>query len=58
MDGGKPWEEAAAAALAQIERKGYAKRFEKSGKRLYKIALVFSTEQGGVAGYQLAREEP
>ena len=58
MDGGKSWEEAAAAALAQIERKGYAKRFEKSGKRLYKIALVFSTEQGGVAGYQLAREEP
>ena len=53
MDGGKPWEEAAEAALAQIEKKGYAKRFEAGGKKIYRIALVFSTEKGGVAGYRV-----
>ena len=53
MDGGKPWEEAAEAALAQIEKKGYAKRFEAGGKKIFRIALVFSTEKGGVAGYRV-----
>ena len=51
MDGGKPWEEVAKTALAQIDKKGYAARFEASGKKIYKIALVFSTELGGLAGY-------
>lgn len=54
MDNGKAWEKVADSALAQIEKKGYAKRFEASGKKIYKIALVFSTQNGGVAGYKVA----
>ena len=54
MDGGKPWGEVAATALAQIEKKGYAARFLASAKKIYKIALIFSTEHGGVAGYTVA----
>ena len=51
MDKGKSWEEASKTALAQIEKKGYATRFMASGKKIYKIALIFATENGGVAGY-------
>ncbi len=51
MDDGKPWEEVARTALAQIEKKGYATRFDASQKKIYKMGLVFSTEKGGVAGY-------
>ena len=43
----------AEAALAQIEKKGYAKRFDASEKKIFRIAIVFSTEKGGVAGYSV-----
>ena len=55
MDDGKPWEDVAKIALEQIEKKGYPARFTASEKKIYKIAIVFSTEKGGVAGY-LVRE--
>ena len=51
MDDGKPWEDVAKIALEQIEKKGYPARFAASEKKIYKIAIVFSTEKGGVAGY-------
>lgn len=54
MDGGRPWEEAADRALLQIAAKGYPARFLQSGKKVYSVALIFSTERGGVAGYKVA----
>ena len=53
MDGGKDWKEVAKLALEQIEKKGYPARFATLGKKIYKIAIVFSTENGGVAGYEV-----
>ena len=57
MDGGKDWEEVAKIALEQIEKKQYPARFKMSGKKIYKIALVFSTEKGGMAGYKVEEVE-
>ena len=56
MDNGKPFEEVAEVALAQVEKKGYAKRFSASNKKIFKIALIFSTQKGGVAGYKVKEE--
>ncbi|MCR4938976.1 MAG: ATP-binding protein [Treponemataceae bacterium] len=56
MDDGKPFDEVAEIALAQIEKKGYAARFSASGKKIFKIALVFSTEKGGVTGYKIRED--
>ena len=53
MYDGKSFEEVAETALAHIDKKGYATRFDASGKKIFKIALVFSTEKGGVAGYKV-----
>ena len=53
MDGGKEWQEVAELALEQIEKKAYPARYAQSGKKIYKIAIVFSTEKGGVAGYRV-----
>ena len=53
MDNGKAWKEVAETALAQIEKKGYAARYANSSKKIYKFALVFSTEKGGLAGYKM-----
>lgn len=56
MDDGKPFDEVAEIALAQIEKKGYTARFSASGKKIFKIALVFSTEKGGVTGYKIRED--
>lgn len=53
MDDGKPWEDMAKQAFAQIEKKGYPARYAASEKKIYRIAIVFSTEKGGVAGYEV-----
>ena len=53
MDGGKEWQDVAKIALEQIEKKAYPARYSQSGKKIYKIAIVFSTEKGGVAGYSV-----
>lgn len=54
MDNGKAWEEVAQTALLQIEQKDYTNRYAACHKKIYKIALVFSTERGGLAGYKIA----
>ena len=53
MDGGKEWQDVAKIALEQIEKKAYPARYSQSGKKIYKIAIVFSTDKGGVAGYEV-----
>ncbi len=54
MDRSRPWQEAAAEALAQIDRKGYASRFAAAGKSLRKVGVVFSDEAKGLLGWQEA----
>lgn len=44
MDKGKDVDEVAQAALAQIDANGYAERFAVSGKQMFKVALVFSSD--------------
>lgn len=48
MDKGKDVDEVAQAALAQIDANGYAERFAVSGKQMFKIALVFSSDGNGL----------
>ena len=56
MDRGRQWQEAAAEALAQIERKGYASRFAVAGKSLRLVGVVFSDEAKGLLGWQEAEQ--
>ncbi|MBQ8679790.1 MAG: AAA family ATPase [Treponema sp.] len=53
MDKGKPFEEVAEEALAQIDTNGYSQRFAVSGKAMYKVALVFSSEGKGLLGWKV-----
>ncbi len=53
MDKGKDVEEVAQAALAQIDENGYAERFAVSGKRMFKVALVFSSDGKGLLLWKL-----
>lgn len=48
MDKGKDVDEVAQTALAQIDANGYAERFAVSGKQMFKIALVFSSDGKGL----------
>ena len=48
MDKGRDFEE----ALAQIDANGYADRFAVSGKKMHKIALVFSSSGKGLLGWK------
>ncbi len=41
-------------ALMQIEEKGYAKAFEMSGKRIYKIGINFNTTKRAVVQWKIA----
>ena len=52
MDKGRPFEEVAEEALAQIDANGYSQRFAVSGKKMYKVALVFSSEGKGLVGWK------
>ena len=52
MDKGRPFEEVAEEALAQIDENGYSQRFAVSGKKMYKVALVFSSEEKGLLGWK------
>ena len=40
-------------ALAQIDANGYSQRFAVSGKTMYKVALVFSSEGKGLLGWKV-----
>ena len=53
MDKGQPFEQVAEEALAQIDENGYSQRFAVSGKTMYKVALVFSSEGKGLLGWKV-----
>lgn len=54
MDKGRKWEDAAAEGLRQIEERKYAERFAQYGKKMFKTAIVFSSEGKGVTGWKTA----
>ena len=53
MDKGRAFEEVAAEALAQIDAGGYADRFTESGKQMYKVGVVFSSDGKGMVGWKV-----
>ena len=53
MDKGRSCEEVAEEALSQIDENGYSQRFAVSGKTMYKVALVFSSEGKGLLGWKV-----
>ena len=53
MDKGRPFEEVAEDALKQIDANGYSDRFAVSGKNMYKIGVVFSSEGKGMVGWKV-----
>ena len=53
MDKGQSFDEVAEFALTQIDANGYSERFAVSGKKMYKVALVFSSEGKGLLGWKV-----
>lgn len=53
MDKGRSFEDVAEEALSQIDENGYSQRFAVSGKAMYKVALVFSSEGKGLLGWKV-----
>ena len=53
MDKGRAFEEVAAKALEQIDANGYADRFAVSGKQIYKVGVVFSSDGKGMCGWKV-----
>lgn len=53
MDKGRPFEEVANEALAQIDANGYADRFAVSGKQMHKVGVVFSSDGKGMSGWKV-----
>lgn len=52
MDKGGDFDIVAEKALQQIDENGYAGRFAVSGKKMYKTAIVFSSEGKGMIGWK------
>ena len=52
-DGNLHIEQVAEEALTQIDENGYSQRFAVSGKKMYKVALVFSSEGKGLLGWKV-----
>lgn len=52
MDKGRDFEEVVAEALSQISANGYADRFAVSGKQMFKIGVVFSSDGKGMLGWK------
>ena len=50
------FDEVAQEGLNQIDEKGYPDRFNVSGKKTHKIALVFSSEGKGLLGWKCGEE--
>ncbi len=55
MDKGRDFESVADEALTQIDANGYADRFIVSGKTMYKIGVVFSSEGKGMLGWKVKK---
>ena len=53
MDKGRSFDEVAEEALSQIDASGYAERFAVSGKKMLKVALVFSSDAKGLLGWKV-----
>ena len=53
MDKGQAFEEVAEDALKQIDANGYSERFAVSGKKMYKIGVVFSSKGMGMVGWKV-----
>ena len=54
MDKGKAFDEVVTVALAQIDANGYADRFAVSGKQMFKVGVVFSSEGKGMLGWKVS----
>ena len=52
MDRGRSFEEVAENALTQIDANGYAERFTVSGKSMFKVGVVFSSDCKGMVGWK------
>ncbi|MBP5695475.1 MAG: AAA family ATPase [Treponema sp.] len=52
MDKGRKFDEVAEEALSQIDANGYAERFAVSGKAMFKVGVVFSSEGKGMVGWK------
>ena len=52
MDRGRSFEEVAENALTQIDANGYAERFTVSGKSMFKVGVVFSSDGKGMVGWK------
>ena len=52
MDRGRSFEEIAEDALTQINANGYAERFTVSGKSMFKVGVVFSSDGKGMVGWK------
>ena len=54
MDKGEDFEKVVNNALTQIDENGYAERFAVSGKTMYKVGVVFSSDGKGLLGWKIA----
>ena len=54
MDKGRPFEEVAEDVLAQIDANGYSDRFAVSGKKMFKVGVVFSSDGMGMVGWKVS----
>ena len=53
MDRGQDFEKVAELALAQIDANGYSERFAVSGKQMFKVGVVFSSDGKGIVGWKV-----
>ena len=53
MDKGQDFEKVAESALTQIDANGYSERFVVSGKQMFKVAVVFSSDGKGIVGWRI-----
>ena len=51
------FEKVADLALSQIDANGYSERFTVSGKKMHKIAVVFSSGGKGIVGWKSLQVE-
>ncbi|MBO4858467.1 MAG: AAA family ATPase [Treponema sp.] len=57
MDKGRDFDEVADEALRQIDFNGYADRFAVSGKNMYKVGVVYSSEGKGIVGWKVVENK-